>query len=328
MPWSPECRPPADPVRPVAVRWPGPAWRRVAHGLYVPAAVDGHVVEQRIVEASCRLGVAGAVTGWASLRMHGAAYFDGDGTAVPMVSPDRQLSPKAGSEVSRAPLDATEVVTICGVACTTIERALFDHVRGCSWWEGVRSIDMAIAAGLTSRRRMLLYVGGRRGWAGRSRALDAVCDARDHVASPRETDTRLVWTRVAGLPRPECNRPVFSWDGTLLGIPDLLDVEAGLVVEYDGIDHRSARRRQRDVAREEAFRRHGLSVLIVVSPDLDDHVALAERMRRARDEALRGDVPAGEWTVAPPPGWRDPRPSLDERLLVQDLLRARRQSCE
>lgn len=40
--------------------------------------------------------------------------------------------------------------------------------------------------------------------------------------------------------------------------PDLFDDEAGLVVEYDGTEHRAARRHTRDVVREEQCRRLGL----------------------------------------------------------------------
>ena len=96
---------------------------------------------------------------------------------------------------------------------------------------------------------------------------------------------RLVWVLHAGLPRPLCNRPVFSSSGDLLGILDLLDPRAGLVVEYDGADHLTARRRQRDVRREEAFRDHGLDYLTVLAPDLHQRVRLAERMRQAHARA-------------------------------------------
>ena len=51
-------------------------WRRTSCGLFVPAMVDAGVPEQRILEQSMRL-TGGAVTGWASCRLHGAAFFDG-----------------------------------------------------------------------------------------------------------------------------------------------------------------------------------------------------------------------------------------------------------
>jgi hypothetical protein len=38
----------------------------------------------------------------------------------------------------------------------------------------------------------------------------------------------MFYRRRAGLPRPDVNQPVFDLDGRFLGIPDLLDLEAGL----------------------------------------------------------------------------------------------------
>jgi hypothetical protein len=48
----------------------------VTWNAYVPASFDAELPEQRIVEQAVRLR-GGAVTGWAALRLAGAAYFDG-----------------------------------------------------------------------------------------------------------------------------------------------------------------------------------------------------------------------------------------------------------
>lgn len=55
----------------------GPRWRRTSRGLYVPATVAPDVLKQRVLEQSVRVPTGGAVTGWAALRLHGAAFFDG-----------------------------------------------------------------------------------------------------------------------------------------------------------------------------------------------------------------------------------------------------------
>src|SRR3954468_10946219 len=113
--WSPVCPLPTGlvwpvPVDPTGLRGPtrgqagGPRWRRSSWGLYVPSDVDASVPEQRILEQSMRLP-GGAVTGWASLRMHGAAFFDGlrDGgrtqAPVPLSSTAfHQVRPDAGDD--------------------------------------------------------------------------------------------------------------------------------------------------------------------------------------------------------------------------------------
>ena len=82
---------------------------------------------------------------------------------------------------------------------------------------------------------------------------------------------RLIWVlRRRTVPRPLVNREVFDRDGRLLGVADLLDVDAGVVGEYDGERPRRLRQRSRDAAREAAFRDHGLEVFRVTGLDLSD----------------------------------------------------------
>ena len=95
----------------------------------------------------------------------------------------------------------------------------------------------------------------------------------------------MVWRLEAGLPPPLLNRPLFDRHGRLLGYPDLLDVEAGLVGEYDGADHRGAHRHSKDVGREDLLRRHGLEVFRVTGPDLRVPGRVRARMLEARSRA-------------------------------------------
>lgn len=81
--------------------------------------------------------------------------------------------------------------------------------------------------------------------------------ASEHSRSPNESRLRLVTEFDAGLPRLLVNSTVYDLDGRRLGEVDLLDIEAGLVVEYDGADHRTPRQHARDVAKEAALERLG-----------------------------------------------------------------------
>ncbi len=67
----------------------------------------------------------------------------------------------------------------------------------------------------------------------------------------------------AGLPGPLVSRAVFDLQGKLLGVADLLDVEAGLVTESDGQDHRLRRQHRKDNLREEDLE---ATNLVVASP--------------------------------------------------------------
>jgi hypothetical protein len=116
-----------------------------------------------------------------------------------------------------------------------------------------------------------------------------------------------VWLLDAGLPPPLCNRPVFSLDGRLLGIPDLLDPAAGLVGEYDGADHLRRDRRRRDITREQRYRDHGLEYFTVVRGDLSDRPAVVRRMCAARQRALQRSETAPLWTIDEPAWNRERR---------------------
>ena len=127
---------------------------------------------------------------------------------------------------------------------------------------------------------------------------------------------RLVWMLDAGLPRPLCNRPVFDLRGRHLGTPDLLDVDAGVIGEYDGAVHLRTRRRARDLARESRFRACGLEYFTIVGSDLHDPSLVVERMRTTRSRALSLVLPRA-WTTEAPDGW-EPELSYGEELRLRE----------
>lgn len=298
----------------------GRAWRRSSAGFYVPSAVDSERVEQRILEAAAPLQHGEAVTGWAALRWRGAVFFDGrlpDGSLRPIRLLRRAgaRQPPGGEIVHHrhglAPYDAEEVD---GLSCTSVARALFDEMRlGGDVRHAVVALDMAAAAGLISVSLLAEYVARRHGWEGVPLTRAAIGLGVDGSLSPQESRLRLVWVLDAGLPEPLCNVPVFDRHGNLLGQPDLLDVDAGLVVEYDGAHHRSQRRHRGDVAREGRFRDHGLEYTTVVGGDLAERDLVVERMLTARRRARFDPPDVRPWTLTPPPWWEAPEP-LDHRL--------------
>lgn len=291
----------------------------------MPATVSEAVPEQRIVEQAVRLPQNGAVTGWGSCRMRGAAFFDGlevDGLTrkpVPLV-----IGPKACIRVddeitvSRESLPPEEVVILRGVPCTTPLRALFDAMRRArDERESTVAMDMMAAAELVSIRQMRSYVEGRSGWRGVPQVRRALDLADENSMSPNETRMRLVWVLDAGLPNPLVNQPVFDLRGKLLGVADLLDPVAGVVGEYDGAAHRGARRHRRDVMREDLMRRAGLEYFKVVGLDLADVEMVVERMITTRSRARSHSLSERAWTLVPPPGWYETPVdlmTLDDRL--------------
>lgn len=301
----------------------------------MPSRVTDELPEQRILEQSVRLPRGGAVTGWASLRLHRGAFFDGlapDGkTRLPVPLAVGSLSKMRGDglvQVSREPLDPSEVVVVNGIPCTAVRRALFDEIRRTrELREAVVAMDMAAAALLVSIRRMREYLAARGSWRRSSLVQRALGLASERSRSPQETRTRMIWELDAGFPRPLVNQEVRDLRGRLLGIADLLDVEAGLVGEFDGADHRSAVRHTRDLDREGGFRRAGLEVFRVTGIDVLHPGRVVERMRFHRSAARWLPPENRLWTVELPRGTQREQ-TLDEYLDERDFLREVYQSYE
>ena len=124
----------------------------------------------------------------------------------------------------------------------------------------------------------------------------------------------LVWVLDAGLDPPLCNRGLFDLDGRLIGVPDLLDVEAGLVGEYQGEDHKDGARHRKDVEREERFRDHGLEFFELVGGDIARRHVAVNRMLGARRRAKFLPPESRAWTIEPPL-WRSLPETVDEYLV-------------
>jgi hypothetical protein len=215
------------------------------------------------------------------------------------------LRPSNGCLVTREGLPPSDRIRVAAIGCTAPTRAVFDEIRmRGSVRDGVVVADMACAAGLLTADELTAYVATKQSWTGVPLARLVVALAVDHSRSPMETRLRLIWVIDAGLAPPLCNRAIFDLRGRLLGYPDLLDEEAGLVVEFDGAHHRTAEQHRTDVARETDFRDHGLEYATFVGADVADRRVAAERLTRARSRARFLPPDQRAWTLEPPPGWR------------------------
>jgi hypothetical protein len=291
-------------------------WQRVASGWYAPADRP-ECVEQRILDAACRLRQGDAVTAWAALRWRGGAFFDGLGPGgeeqlpVPLVV-SSSLQSLPGITLSKIQLAPSEWEFVAGLPVATVQRALFDEVvRRGELWAGVEAVCMAAAARQISVRLFSSYVAHRKAWEGVPLVREVLGLSRDDYRSPPEVRMHLVWELVAEFERALANRPVFDLDGNLIGIPDLFDPVAGVVGEYNGEPHKGIDQHRKDVAREDRFRNRGLEYFTVVRGDSRSTVAARMVSTRARAKFLPPESCA--WTLEPPSWYRMPE-SLDEYL--------------
>ena len=284
----------------------GPRWRSAGCGLWVPADVP-LTAAQRTVEAAAALRADEAVTGWAGLAWLGAAWFDGtrDGIRSRPVSvvARRHVMAQPGFEVSQEFLHPREIVVVDGLPVTAAVRSVTYEMRYADGLgAALEAIDMACYSDLVSLAEVRAYVDQLGPVTGIQQARDALLEADENSWSPRETRMRGLWTRLAGLPRPRCNLPVFTLDGRHVGTPDMIDPRSGLVGLYHGDSHLSLVGASKDNRQDADFRDIGLEPVSMFATDwydVDDWVRrLSAASRRAWEQAGRR-----RWTVEAPSWW-------------------------
>lgn len=132
-----------------------------------------------------------------------------------------------------------------------------------------RATDHGRDAPLATLEQLQAAVGARAGRRG-ARALGEASDSvRCGVDSPQESKLRMLLVR-SGLPEPVINEPTFDVFGVKLGRPDLKYPAARVVLEYEGDEHRTSRRRFRsDIFRRERFEDADWRVKRVTADDLN-----------------------------------------------------------
>ncbi|MEP9363444.1 hypothetical protein ABLE68_10810 [Nocardioides sp. CN2-186] len=221
-------------------------------------------------------------------------------------------------------LTGSEFVVVDGLSVSVPVRSVLFEMRYAKD-ERAAALQLSMAAydDLVSIEEASAFATpGLNGWIGIPKARAGIFLAEENCWSPQELLMVLTWQLDAGFPRPLCNHPVFDLDGRHIGTPDLLDVEAGVVGEYDGKIHLAGDRRAVDLEREGAFRRAGLEYFTVVAADLASPERIVQRMAEARSRARWERESARAWTVAPP-AWWVPTVTVAQRRALTDAQRAR-----
>jgi hypothetical protein len=289
----------------------GQDWRQTTRGYFVPAGVDRDASPtQRVVEAVPLIPYEGALTGWAAAYVGGVDVLDGRDPQtfrlrpVPLIrGADRGHVPREWVASCRDRLDTGEIVNRHGIPITVPLRATFDGARQApDLAEAVVVIDAMLAAGRITVETFTRYVDAHAGWRGVGGVRRALALAEAGSRSPWESRLRVEYVVGASLPRPLVNRPVYDSDGRLLGIPDLLDSDAGLATEFDGQHHRDREQHRADNVREERLESAGLVVVRLDSRDLLDHLPEARaRLRSGWQRGMARDQARDRWTIDPLP---------------------------
>ena len=303
----------------------GRRWRTASPGRFVPVDVP-LTTGQRIVEAASSLHDGAAVTGWAALHWLGSPWFTGlagDGaTALPVpVVTLRQLRPRPGILVSQEFMAPWEVQLVDGVPVTRPARSAgFEARRASTLVRAVTVLDMTAYSDLADLSEIGSYAAQLGPKTGIGQLRDALPLAEENAWSPMEVEMRELW-RGTGRVRPLCNVPIFDLEGRHVATSDLLDVEAGVVGEYEGEVHLVGARRAKDVAREGLLRRHGLEVVTMVAADRARPGDFFRRLDDAYRRAAHRRTDRRSWTTRQP-NWWVPTETVAQRRALSERQRA------
>lgn len=289
-------------------------WVSTSHGVALPRYVTEDADASAIATAVTLLGEHNVLGGWAAMQFQGVPFFDARG-----YGPDVRVHCLPGSQLRRRPgirpteglMHPDEYMAFNGIKVASIARAAFDEMcRARSLDNAVIVADMAVSritpGGRTSLGAIDHVIESHFKVRGKARAQKALLRAANRSASPSETLVRLRAEHDAGLKGLLLNQPIFGIDGSLLGIADVLEPEAGLVLEADGDHHRDRIEHADDNRREEGFEAAGLVVARFTAIDHRDRWGIVGRInqahRRARFERRR------EWTLDAPDWWHTWKP--------------------
>jgi len=293
-------------------------YRSIRHDVHVHAGLDPADAGVRIAIAAAALPERTVVGGWAAARLHelGVAdrqldLFDGHPPGAPGRRPlpilvtgeaSTRVHVTAGIDVFRSIVPPDERIVVAGVPVTTPLRTAFDLARLWPLVPAVVAVDRLLALGLVRLEDLGSMVGERARWRGVGGARRVAWLADAGAESPRETLLRLLWIG-AGFPRPMCNPVVTDAAGRFVARVDLLDAQAGVVGEFDGVVHADMARRADDARRQEALEDLGLVVVRAAAPDLATaagRAALRHRLARAYGRSRGRAAGAAAWRCDEP----------------------------
>jgi very-short-patch-repair endonuclease len=154
-----------------------------------------------------------------------------------------------------------------GMPVTTPERTAFDLGRRLPRSDALPLLDAMLHRHVLRRDVLHAMTLERRAWPGSIGLLDLLALADPRAESPMESRLRLMIAD-ARLPPPVPQFEIRLPSGRLLARADLAWPESGVIAEYDGDHHRDPAQFRRDVARLNAIRMAGWTVLRFTADDV------------------------------------------------------------
>lgn len=265
----------------------GSSWRRLLRDVYLhrDAPLD-HRAWCRAV--ALKLPAGAAIGGRSAALLWG---LDSRPSRVSIVVPrNRSRPPDRRIETHYTAVADRDRTVRDGMAVTTPVRTAFGLGRWLPRSDALPLLDAMLHRHLLSRDALRGMTLERFTWPGSARLLGLLALVDPRAESPMESRLRLLLAD-ARLPPPVPQFEVRQPDGRFLARADLAWPEHSVIAEYDGDHHRDPARFRRDVARLNAMRMAGWTVLRFTADDVlrdPQHVvaavsaALAEAADRGR----------------------------------------------
>ncbi len=224
----------------------GRTYRRIFPDVYAPADLRDGLRLRSLAAYLFARDRGGVLGGFSAALLLGADCAPPRASAEVLV--ERYVRPRPGLLVRYGTPSGPDVTTEAGCTVTSARRTAWDLCRRLPPAEAVVALDALARVGRFRPDELLHRRVAEPGARG-CRSLDAVVALADPRAeSPPETRLRLQ-LGAAGL-APEVQYRIRDEYGFVVARVDLAYPEARLAVEYDGADHFTRNRRERDAQRD------------------------------------------------------------------------------
>lgn len=256
----------------------GPEFRRVLHGVYVPAAtVVDHGI--RCQAAALVLPDGAVLTGHSAAWWYSVEYARADAPVMVAMPPGTRVDGPRGVKVHRTPVEESDVGIVDGMRVTAPSRACWDVATLSDLPSALVIVDGMLNRRVIAAVELHARLSAGAGIWGVRRAREVFELADGRSESPPETQVRLLMHR-AELPEPI---PQFEvrLAGRFVARVDFAWPDRRVILEYDGAHHADQLQMRRDRSRLNDLVTEGWVVLHATASDLHDPTRMLHVLRAA-----------------------------------------------
>jgi hypothetical protein len=244
----------------------GGAWQRLFPDVYVHRGTE---MDHRAWCAAVALAlpVGAAVGGLSAAYLWGVDLVPADCPVSVVVPRTRRIRRDRRIAAHYTTLARDDVTVLGGVPITSPERTAFDVCRSGSRVTALIAMDAILRQGMVKAEAVEALAQERCRWPGVPLLTEILLLAEPLAESPMESRLRLLLLD-AGLPPAVAQHEVRDARGHFIGRVDLAWPEFKLAVEYEGDHHRERGQFRRDIARLDAMRVAGWTVVRLTADDV------------------------------------------------------------